>query len=60
MIGLQTTRGSEIIIDGKAAFPKFDQQLNIFKSAKSRLESTLYYMTEILQADLFDNELDSA
>lgn len=60
MIGLQTTRGREIIADGKAAFPKFEQQLNILKSAKSRLESSLFDMLEILQADLFDNELDSA
>ena len=60
MIGLQTTRGCETIVDGKAAFPKFEQQLNILKSAQARLESSLFDMIEILQADLFDNELDAA
>lgn len=60
MIGLQTTRGYKVLTDGKAAFPKFEQQLNILKSAATRMDSSLYDMTEILQADLFDDELDSA
>ena len=60
MIGLRTTRGYETVVDGKAAFPKFEQQLNILKSAKARLESSLFDMLEILQADLFDDELDAA
>lgn len=60
MIGLQTTRGLQVIANEKAAFPKFEQQLNILKSAQSRLESSLFDMLEILQADLFDDELDSA
>lgn len=60
MIGLQATRGHETIVDGKAAFPRFEQQLNILKSAQSRLESSLFDMLEILQADLFDDELDAA
>lgn len=60
MIGLQTTRGFEVLTVGKAAFPKFQQQLNILKSAQTRMESSLYDMTEILQADLFDDELESA
>lgn len=60
MIGLCTTRLGEVLIDGKAAILKFDQQLNILKSSQSRLESSLFNMIEILQADLFDNELDGA
>jgi hypothetical protein len=61
MIGLQATSNiGKTIVDGKAAFPKFEQQLNILKSAQSRLESSLFDMLEILQADLFDDELDSA
>ena len=60
MIGLQTSRGFEVLTDGKAAVPKFKQQLNILKSAQTRLESSLYDMTEMLQADLFDDELESA
>jgi len=60
MIGLRITRGYHTVVDGKAAFPKFEQQLNILKSAQARLESSLFDMLEILQADLFDNELDAA
>jgi hypothetical protein len=60
MIGLQTKRGYEIIVDGKAAYPKFQQQLNILKSVQQSLESSLINMVEVLQADLFDNELAAA
>lgn len=60
MIGLQTKRGIEVVVDGKAAFPKFEQQLNILKSAQARLESSLYDMVEILQAHVFDDELEAA
>jgi len=60
MIGVRTTRGYETLVDGKAAFPKFEQQLNILKSAQARLETSLFDMLEILQADLFDDELEAA
>ncbi|MGE4169135.1 MAG: HEPN domain-containing protein [Candidatus Margulisiibacteriota bacterium] len=60
MLGLQTSRNGKVIADGKAALPKFIQQLDILSSAKSRLESSLFDMKEIVQADLFDSELDSA
>jgi hypothetical protein len=60
MIGLQTTRGGIVLTDAKSAFPKFEQQLNILKSAEARLESSLYDMVEILQADFFDDELEAA
>lgn len=60
MIGLKTTRGLLTLVDEKAAFPKFEQQMNILKSAQQRLESVLFNMVEILQADLFDNELEAA
>jgi hypothetical protein len=60
MIGLQTTRNHEVVVDGKAAVPKFQQQLNILKSVQARMESSLYDMVEILQADLFDDELEAS
>lgn len=60
MIGLRTTRGYETVVDGKAALPKFEQQLNILNSAQARFESSVFDMLEILQADLFDDELDAA
>ena len=59
---LQITRGinKEIVVDGSAAIPEFQQQLGIVKSAKSNLTSSLSNLTSILQADLFDSEIDSA
>ncbi|MBA7621610.1 hypothetical protein ES703_28974 [subsurface metagenome] len=60
MIGLRTSRFGETVANGTAAFPKFEQQLNILKSAKQRFESSLFDITQILQAEIFDNELDSA
>lgn len=60
LIGLQVTRGYEVIVDGKAAFPKFEQQRNILKSVQKRFESSLYDLRQILQAELFDDELETA
>jgi len=42
------------------AIPNFQQQLNIIKSIKKRFESSLFDIKQLLQADLFDNELESA
>lgn len=60
LIGLRVTRGINSLVEKKAAFPKFEQQLSILKAAQGRLESSLFDMIEILQADLFDDELDAA
>ena len=43
-----------------AAIPRFHQQLNIVKAAKSALSSSLVSMTHMLQADFFDSELEGA
>jgi hypothetical protein len=60
--GLIITRGwdGNVITDGKAAIPEFVQQLNIVKAARDKLDSALIDLTAILQADLFDSEIDSA
>ena len=50
----------EVVLDGKAAVPEFEQQLTILKSAKSTFSSSLFDIRTILQADLFDSEIDSA
>jgi hypothetical protein len=60
MIGLRTSRLGETIADGKSAFPKFKQQLNILESAKKRFESSLFDIKQLLQSDIFDSELDAA
>lgn len=60
IIGLSVTRGLQTLADGNSALPKLQQQINILRSADARLESRLVDMTEIVQADLFDDELDAA
>ncbi|HBV95695.1 MAG: hypothetical protein JL50_10410 [Peptococcaceae bacterium BICA1-7] len=60
LIGLQVTRGGEIKCDGKAAIPKFQQQMNILESAGKRFESSLFDLKQIVQADIFDDELETA
>lgn len=43
-----------------SVFPKFEQQLNIVESLKQRFESSLFDIKQLVQADLFDNEINSA
>ncbi len=50
----------EVIVWTSAAITNFEQQRSILKSLKSRFESSLFDVTQLLQADLFDNELDAA
>ena len=60
--GLTVTRGweKEDVAGPRAAHPKFMQQLQILKSLSNRFESSLYDLATIVQADLFDNELDAS
>lgn len=60
--GLRITYGWEekVIADGSAAMPEFEQQINIVKAARKKLDSALIDLTAILQADLFDSEIESA
>ena len=60
LIGVVRKIGGEVIVREEAAYPKFQQQLDILDSAKRRLKSSLFDIKQILQADLFDSELDSA
>ena len=57
---LQVTIGQRVIVDSSGAIPEFVQQLAIVKAARKTLESSLMDLTLILQADLFDSEVDSA
>jgi len=50
----------KVIVWPDAAIPQFQQQLNILKSCKKRFESSLFNIKQLLQADLFDSELESA
>ena len=48
------------VIGPKVAIPLFQQQLEILRSAQQRFESSLFDIKQLLQADLFDSELDAA
>jgi hypothetical protein len=60
--GLSITRGydKQKVVGPEAAIPLFQQQIAIVKAIKNRFESSLFDIQNILQADLFDSELDSA
>lgn len=60
--GLRITHpaSGKVRVDAKAAVPEFRQQLSLVIAAREALQSTLIDLTSILQADLFDSEIDSA
>jgi len=58
--GLSITRGLTEVVGPQAAIPLFQQQLEILKSISKRFESSLFEIRQLVQADLFDNELASA
>ena len=60
--GLNVTRGwqNEKVVGPDAAIPQFQQQLAILKSVTSRFESSLFDIHQLVQADLFDSELEAA
>jgi hypothetical protein len=60
LIGVKTTRGYTTVVDGKAAYPKFETQLNILKSAETRFKNVIFDISEVLQADIFDSEIEAA
>jgi len=59
---LVVTRGydKEKVVGPDAAIPKFRQQLAILDSVHARFESSLFDIRQLVQADLFDSELDAA
>lgn len=60
--GIVVTRGvqRQRVVGPEAAIGKLEQQLNIVKSLKRKFESTLFDIKQLLQADLFDSEIDAA
>lgn len=60
LIGIQVSRGREIIVSRTTVLCKFEQQLYIVRSLKNRFESSLYDIKQLLQADVFDSEIDTA
>lgn len=59
---MTVTRGweKEIVVGPNAAITHMEQQLAIVKSVSSRFESSLFDIKQLVQADLFDSELDAA
>lgn len=58
--GLQTSRYGDVIVDAKAALPLFRQQVAILQAAERRFDSSLFEIRQLVQADLFDDEIASA
>jgi hypothetical protein len=59
--GLSVTTGfGERKVGPEAAISQFDQQLNIIRSVKNRFESSLFDIKQLIQADLFDSEIEAA
>lgn len=60
--GLSVTRGleKEKVVGPDAAIPQFQQQLAILKAVHVRFETSLFDIRQLVQADLFDSELDAA
>lgn len=60
--GLTITSGYEKrkIVGPDGAIPHFKQQQAILKAVSARFESSLFDIKQLVQADLFDSELDTA
>ncbi|BBV72739.1 hypothetical protein V5031_06670 [Enterobacter kobei] len=61
LLGVQTKNGyGEIKRSRSDAIPKMETQSKIVSSAKERFKSVLFDIKDILQADIFDTELETA
>lgn len=60
LLGLKITRNSQVVIEPVDALKLFKLQLNILTSLDNCFESSLFNIRELLQADMFDSELDGA
>jgi hypothetical protein len=60
LLGLQIYRNNRVVLEPVNAYRLFQQQLNILSSLDNCFESSLFNIKEILQADIFDSELDGA
>lgn len=62
VLGLRTTRGwqDEEVASQRAAIPKLQQQVSILSSVSDRLSRKITDLKNVLQADIFSDELDAA
>lgn len=60
MIDLVYKKGEEFIVEPITIITKYEQQLSILKSIKDRFKSSLFDIKQLVQADMFDSEIDAA
>jgi len=60
LLGIKIERWGEEVVDRSAAVLKMQQQTSILKSAQKRFASSLFDIQDVVQADLFDSELETA
>jgi len=56
----RTDLDGKVTLDRRAAIPQFRQQMSILVAAKRRFESSLFEIRQLVQADLFDSEIEAA
>ena len=49
-----------VAVGMSAALPQFRQQLAILKAVRARFDSSLFEIRQLVQADIFDSEIDAA
>lgn len=60
LAGITLSRNDTIIVDRSAAFPKIQMQLAILESVQTRFKTKIFDISEVLQADIFDSEIEAA
>lgn len=60
LLGVEVSKNGKIVVSRTNALFVFQQQFYIVESLKERFESSLYNIKQLLQADVFDSEIDSA
>jgi hypothetical protein len=61
MVDLKVTRGlGDVVVDKSAGFRRFQNQKHILNAANARFESSLFEIRQLVQADLFDSEIEAA
>ncbi len=58
--GLTAFRGGKTVVEQSGGIPHLRQQIAILKSVEKRFESSLFDIRQLVQADLFDSELDAS
>jgi len=58
--GIRRTTANGTVASKKSALSLLDQQIAILESVKRRFDSSLFDIRQLVQADLFDSELDTA